>query len=392
MSYCAKCKRYLNGALSCAGCGTTVGTADDHPTMALPQVKPDDPAPGQSEPTDPTEPLPITAPLRADGSTPGPKLLPVPIPAPVPLTIPTVPAKSQPPTVASDGATGAGAGAGAGVGAGTDDSTGSPGSGGAVAGGRRLFGRRSVSTGVLVGGVAVAAVLIGGVIFAGSTGGHESGQYPSPTGPLRTTGPAPVSPALSTGDHSGSDQSAAPTHTATPEPSFGATPTSSPGGAVPSQTPTATANPTVTPLVLPTSTPAPAGPFTVTAAQYSSSNDIGTEPTTDPGVSQDVGWITNGSWLAYNGVTFPGGMAGTVKIRFASTVQGADFGSIQFRLGSVTAPPFATYQVSGTGGWQDWSTSRPVTESPIPQGTYTLYVTFTNGGGDFVNVNWFQFS
>jgi Carbohydrate binding module (family 6) len=382
MSYCAKCKRYLNGALSCAGCGTTAGTADDHPTMALPQIRPDEPVPGQPAPT---EQPPIAAPLRADGSTPGPKLLPVPIPAPVPLTIPTVPPKPQPHAVASASAAAAGAEIGA------DESGGSSDAGGAAAGGRRLFGRRSVSTGVMVGGVAVVAILIGGVIFTGSTGGHESGQFPSPTGPLHTTGSAPVSPALSTGGHSGSGQSAAPTHTATAKPSFGATPTSSPGGAVPSQTPTATANPTMTPLTLPTSTPAPAGPFTVTAAQYSSSNDIGTEPTTDPGVSQDVGWITDGSWLAYDNVTFPGGMAGTVKIRFASTVQGADFGSIEFRLGSVTAPPFATFEVSGTGGWQDWTTSRPVTESPVPQGTYTLYVTFTNGGGDFVNVNWFQF-
>jgi hypothetical protein len=72
-------------------------------------------------------------------------------------------------------------------------------------------------------------------------------------------------------------------------------------------------------------------------------------------------------------------------------VSGTDIGTIQFRLGSLTATPFATIEVSGTGGWQNWVTSAPVTASPVPSGVQTLYVTFTTDtGGNFVNVNWFQ--
>ena len=80
-------------------------------------------------------------------------------------------------------------------------------------------------------------------------------------------------------------------------------------------------------------------------------------------------------------------------MRLASAVSGTNIGTIQFRLGSLTATPFATIQVSGTGGWQTWVTSSPVTASPVPSGTQTLYVTFTTStGGNFVNVNWFRFN
>jgi hypothetical protein len=60
---------------------------------------------------------------------------------------------------------------------------------------------------------------------------------------------------------------------------------------------------------------------------------------------------------------------------------------------ALTATPFATIDVNGTGGWQTWTSSTPVTASPVPSGNQTLYVTFTTStGGNFVNVNWFQFT
>lgn len=79
--------------------------------------------------------------------------------------------------------------------------------------------------------------------------------------------------------------------------------------------------------------------------------------------------------------------------RVASAVSGTSIGTIQFRLDSLTASPFATVPVSGTGGWQSWVTAGPVTASPVPSGVHTVYVTFaTSTGGNFVNVNWFKFS
>ena len=134
-------------------------------------------------------------------------------------------------------------------------------------------------------------------------------------------------------------------------------------------------------------------PVTVTASQYSAQNSTGTEATSDTGGGQDVGWINSASWLQYDNVDFGSGLTGSVVARIASAVSGTNIGTIQFRLDSLTATPFATVPVSGTGGWQTWTTAGPVTASPVPGGTHTLYVTFTTStGGNFVNVNWFTFS
>ena len=66
---------------------------------------------------------------------------------------------------------------------------------------------------------------------------------------------------------------------------------------------------------------------------------------------------------------------------------------ISFELGSLTATPFATIDVNGTGGWQTWATTPEETDSPVPSGTQALCVTFTTStGANFVNVNWFQFT
>jgi beta-galactosidase len=47
--------------------------------------------------------------------------------------------------------------------------------------------------------------------------------------------------------------------------------------------------------------------------------------------------------------------------------------------------------VSNTGGWQSW-TSRATNLSGSATGVHPLFVTFTGSGGDFVNINWFQFA
>ncbi|HEU5353997.1 MAG TPA: carbohydrate-binding protein [Actinocrinis sp.] len=136
-----------------------------------------------------------------------------------------------------------------------------------------------------------------------------------------------------------------------------------------------------------------ASPVTVTASQYSAQNSTGIEATSDTGGGQDVGWINSASWLQYNNVNFGSGLTGHVAARVASAVAGTNIGTIQFRLDSLTAAPFATVPVSGTGGWQNWVTAGPVTASPVPSGAHTVYVTFTTStGGNFVNVNRFTFS
>jgi hypothetical protein len=132
---------------------------------------------------------------------------------------------------------------------------------------------------------------------------------------------------------------------------------------------------------------------TITASDYSASNSVATQPTSDTGGGDNVGWINSSSWLEYGTVDFGTGLTGQVEVRVASAVSGTDIGTIQFELGSPTATPFATVEVNGTGGWQNWATTAPVATSPVPSGTQTLYVTFTTStDGNFLNVNWFQFS
>jgi hypothetical protein len=96
-----------------------------------------------------------------------------------------------------------------------------------------------------------------------------------------------------------------------------------------------------------------------------------------PCCTDDVGYINSSSWLEYTGVNFGSGLTGQLEVRMASDVSGTDIGTIQFRLGSLTATPFATVEVSGTGGWQTWVDTTPFT---------------TSTGGNFVNVNYFRFT
>jgi beta-glucosidase len=67
-------------------------------------------------------------------------------------------------------------------------------------------------------------------------------------------------------------------------------------------------------------------------------------------------------------------------------------GTVQYRLDATTGPMIASVPVNSTGGWQSWISST-VNLSGAATGTHALYITFTtNGSGDFVNLNWFQFS
>ena len=133
--------------------------------------------------------------------------------------------------------------------------------------------------------------------------------------------------------------------------------------------------------------------LTITASTYAAaSSGVATQATSDTGGGDNVGWIGNGAWLEYTDVNFGSGYP-QIEARLASAVAGTDIGTISFEIGSLTATPFATITVNGTGGWQTWVTSTPVTASPVPTGTQTLYVSFaTSTGENFVNVNWFQFS
>ncbi|GIH05028.1 hypothetical protein Rhe02_30950 [Rhizocola hellebori] len=124
------------------------------------------------------------------------------------------------------------------------------------------------------------------------------------------------------------------------------------------------------------------------AESFSSQSGIQTETTTDTGGGQNIGWIAPGDWAAYSNVDFGIPTALSVLTRIASGATAT--GTIQYRLDSTTGPIIASVAVNNTGGWQAWTTAT-TNLSGSATGVHTVYLTFTGSGGDFANINWFQF-
>ncbi|NUT52981.1 MAG: carbohydrate-binding protein, partial [Saccharothrix sp.] len=69
---------------------------------------------------------------------------------------------------------------------------------------------------------------------------------------------------------------------------------------------------------------------------------------------------------------------------------GTSGGAGEVRLDSASGPVVGRCTVSGTGGWQSWSSvSCPISGAT---GTRDLYLRFTGGSGYLFNLNWWQFS
>jgi beta-glucosidase len=136
--------------------------------------------------------------------------------------------------------------------------------------------------------------------------------------------------------------------------------------------------------------PATQNPYNmIGAAYYDGQQGTQLERCTDTGCGQNVGRLATGDFLYYDGVDFGTATPVRVTTRLAS---GASItGRVDYRLDSATGPVIATVNVSSTGGWQNWVSTTVNTTSVT--GVHRLYLTFTgNSSGDFVNVNWFQFS
>ncbi|MFD5272153.1 family 43 glycosylhydrolase [Streptomyces sp. NPDC058335] len=109
-----------------------------------------------------------------------------------------------------------------------------------------------------------------------------------------------------------------------------------------------------------------------------------TEPSSEGGMN--ISWIEDGDYIKVKGVAFGTG-ASSFTARVASSASG---GRVELHLDSPTGPTVGTCTVSGTGGWQTWSTvSCPVTGAT---GTHDLYLRFAGGSGYLFNMNWWQFT
>jgi len=114
------------------------------------------------------------------------------------------------------------------------------------------------------------------------------------------------------------------------------------------------------------------------------------EDTADEGGGKNAGWINDGDRLRFDAVDFGAEPPARVNVRLAADVPEDGGGRLEIRLDSASAPPVATLETSGTGGWQNWRTEAtgmaPVT------GVHTVYVTFASDRpDDFLNVNWLVF-
>jgi beta-glucanase (GH16 family) len=121
-------------------------------------------------------------------------------------------------------------------------------------------------------------------------------------------------------------------------------------------------------------------PGKIRAEHFADMSGVQTEPTTDTGGGNNVGYIDGDDWMDY---LVDVKTAGTyaVNIRVASQPGG---GTLQLRSGSEV---LASVNIAATGGWQQWSTVS--TSAVLPAGEQTLRLHASTGG---FNINWIEFT
>ncbi len=113
--------------------------------------------------------------------------------------------------------------------------------------------------------------------------------------------------------------------------------------------------------------------------------DIKFESCGDNGGGYNLSNINGGDWVVYKNVYFPVPPDG-VLFRVAKE---SGTTRVDVRLDSPTAPPIGSINITGTGGWQRYSTQvLDITATEEAAGLHDLYFTFDNS----VNINYFYVS
>lgn len=100
--------------------------------------------------------------------------------------------------------------------------------------------------------------------------------------------------------------------------------------------------------------------------------------------------VGDGDHVAFHDVDFGTSLATQFEARLASAAGPGAEGLIEVRLHDVASPPFATIHVTGTGGWNTFTTFDA--QTPAIGGQADVYVTFTSSHqGDVALVDWFRF-
>ncbi len=111
---------------------------------------------------------------------------------------------------------------------------------------------------------------------------------------------------------------------------------------------------------------------------------IETEPCSAGGM--DVSFIENGDYIKVKGVDFGEG-AVSFSASVASETTG---GTLELRLDSESGALVGSCAVTGTGGWQTWTTTTCAVSGAA--GIHDLFLRFTGGGGYLFNFDWWQFT
>ncbi|KAJ0306754.1 hypothetical protein COL516b_004548 [Colletotrichum fioriniae] len=99
-----------------------------------------------------------------------------------------------------------------------------------------------------------------------------------------------------------------------------------------------------------------------------------------------VAFVNDGDYIKVKGVEFGNGAA-----KFTASVSSATTGgNIEIRLDNFDGTLIGTCAVTGTGGWQTWTTvTCPINGA---EGSHDLYFSFTGEGTDYLlNFDWWQF-
>ncbi|MEV6108116.1 carbohydrate-binding protein [Streptomyces sp. NPDC051940] len=117
---------------------------------------------------------------------------------------------------------------------------------------------------------------------------------------------------------------------------------------------------------------------TVEGEAYTSGSGVQIAPHAPASGGQTLGYIDNGDWAAYSGVTTAG------VTNFSARVSSAGAGgTIQIRDGSPTGTVLGSVGVPVTGGWETFTT----VSTAVNAGTGPLYLTFTGGSGSLFDID-----
>jgi glucosylceramidase len=123
----------------------------------------------------------------------------------------------------------------------------------------------------------------------------------------------------------------------------------------------------------------------IQGSSFYSESGLQAENTSDSTGVYDLGYLVPQAYVAYKNVDFGASVSG-VSVRTAS---GANGGTAEFHLDSLTGPLAATATLPVTGSWATWQTVTATVSGA--SGVHDLYVVF-KGTGSIANVNWFEFN